>query len=772
MIIKKYAKCTLVAAAVLAANVSAFAQVKLNGIEKELSWADFAAAVNTPSKASEIVPETTELTNAKTAYNAAVEAQKKAAADVDAKEAAVADAQTAYNNGVNTLNNLTAKRDAIKPQTERKNYTWFTENKDSCESFYQAYEYNKPGDEPKIWYYYASGRTGKRLYVSFLPSGDYDINGNKLQAVNQSQFFEQVVEATDVTFTTVEVYLGTENPNGNLIVTVSSKDEVINDIRAAFATAASQDAYKDDFPTKAYQDAQDAVDQQTAANNTLNAALNAAQADLTAAQKTLTNANNTVTTTKATLDAAQASYDQTVSAALNNVTLTQDITATSTVTAAYAGTINAGNHILTAPANGSLFTRFTGELSNAAVNGSFATNFSTAHFANVASWNNGAGAYYDEQNNRTAYTNIAEFGFAIRDNFGVSFSNKGSIVAATSETRVYKLTVTDVDNTTSVQFVLYNNDAFSTPNGAYTLPVNRFAQSATADIAGLGMTNVYYGTNNTCDNVVITDGQDFFCPVDVTAAAISYNREFKKGMNSVCLPFAVTTNSFTGVTALSTYDREEEKKFWFNSVAGTVNANTPLLVICGDNGGELNVTADNTVIKKTADNQIAKGSTASNGSTSYGTFKRVSADEFNGAFNASTIYGLQGGEFHPAAVNGANAATFPAFRMVVASATAATTAAPRYVGIVDEFGVDITENLLGSDNNNVAAIDGVEAGEAMSIVGGFGVITFTSAEDYGYVNVYSLDGKVAAAAEVVAGTTTVNVAKGLYIVEGQKVLVK
>ena len=222
MIIKKYAKCTLVAAAVLAANVSAFAQVKLNGIADELKWEDFVAAVNTPSKASTIVPETTELSNAKTAYNAAVDAQTKAAADVDAKETAVADAQTAYDNGVNTLNNLIAKREAIKPQTERTNYAWFTENKDSCESFYQAYEYNKPGDEPKIWYYYASGRTGKKLYVSFLPSGDYAINGNKLQAVNQSEFYAKVVEATDVTFTTVEVYLGTENTNGNLIVTVSS----------------------------------------------------------------------------------------------------------------------------------------------------------------------------------------------------------------------------------------------------------------------------------------------------------------------------------------------------------------------------------------------------------------------------------------------------------------------------------------------------------------------------------------------------------------------
>ncbi|MBD5242644.1 MAG: hypothetical protein HDS60_00970 [Barnesiella sp.] len=767
MIIKKYAKCTLVAAAVLAANVSAFAQVKLNGIDEELSWADFVAAVNTPSKASTIVPETTELTNAKTAYNDAVEAQEKAAADVDAKETAVADAQTAYNNGVNTLNNLVAKRDAIKPQTERKNYDWFTQNRSAFNTFEEVYTSESTAEQPKVWYYILKSNRGTNtLYISFLDPDGYKVNDNSLEPLSADEFYNQVVAKEDVAFGNIRVYLGTEG--GPLTTSVTNKADVMTAIANAFATAATQEIYITEGPTKAYQDAQDAVDKQTAANDTLNAALNAAQADLTAAQKTLTNANNTVTTTKATLDAAQASYDQTVSAALNNVTLTQDITAASAVTAAYAGTINAGNHILTAPANGSLFTRFTGELSNAAVNGAFATNFSGAHFANVASWNNGNGAYYDEQNNRTAYTDIAEFGYAIRKNYGVDFN--GSIVAATLNTVVYKLTVAEV-NSTSTQYVQYNN-GFSTPNGAYTLPVNRFAQSATTDIKDLKIANVYYGTNNDCASVVITDGQDFFCPVDVNAASITYNREFKKGMNSVCLPFAVETTDFNGVTALSTYDREADDKFWFNGVAGEVKANTPVLVICGENGGSLNMTTTGGVVKKTDASQIAKGATASNGSTSYGTFKRVSADEFNGAFNASTIYGLQGGEFHPAAVNGANAATFPAFRMVVASATAATNAAPRYVGIVDEFGVDITEELLGSDNNNVAAIDGVEVTEAMSIVGGFGVITFTSAEDYGYVNVYSLDGKVAAAAEVVAGTTTVNVAKGLYIVEGQKVLVK
>ncbi|MDE6249298.1 MAG: hypothetical protein K2M29_06265 [Paramuribaculum sp.] len=769
MIIKKYAKCTLVAAAVLAANVSAFAQVKLNGIEKELSWADFAAAVNTPSKASTIVPETTELTTAKTAYNAALEAQTKAAADVDAKETAVADAQTAYDNGVNTLNNLVAKRDAIKPQTERKNYKWFTDNRSAFNTFEEVYTSESTAEQPEVWYYILQSTRGKNtLYISFLDPDGYKVGDKSLEPLSADEFYKQVVASEDKAkdFANIRVYLGTEG--GPLTTSVTDKADVMDAIATAFATAATQEIYITEGPTDAYEKAQAAVDEQTTTNDGLLATLNSAKTDLTNAQKTLTTANNTVTSTKATLDAAQASYDQTVSAALNNVTLTQDITAASAVTAAYAGTINAGNHILTAPANGSLFTRFTGELSNAAVNGAFATNFSGAHFANVASWNNGNGAYYDEQNNRTAYTDIAEFGYAIRKNYGVDFN--GSIVAATLNTVVYKLTVAEV-NSTSTQYVQYNN-GFSTPNGAYTLPVNRFAQSATTDIKDLKIANVYYGTNNDCASVVITDGQDFFCPVDVNAASITYNREFKKGMNSVCLPFAVETTDFTGVTALSTYDREADDKFWFNSEAGEVKANTPLLVICGENGGSLNMTKTGGVVKMTDASQIAKGATASNGSTSYGTFKRVSADGFNGAFNASTIYGLQGGEFHPAKVNGSNAATFPAFRMVVASATAATSAAPRYVGIVDEFGVDITENLLGSDNNNVAAIDGVEAGEAMSIVGGFGVITFTSAEDYGYVNVYSLDGKVAAAAEVVAGTTTVNVAKGLYIVEGQKVLVK
>lgn len=753
MIIKKYAKCTLVAAAVLAANVSAFAQVKL-GNNEELTWEKFADAVNDPSTL-----ETGAITTAKENYNNAVKALEDA-------NKAVTDAQNAYDEGVASLASKTAAMNAYEPKTEEQNREWFTKNWNKFAAFDRAYgnDEDGTGTASEAWYYTKGKTSAPILVISFEnPNGAVLDDGKIWIHVTEGEYYKNVEEGA-TKFKTVQVYLGSTDgtlnykPTGCLSATVTSNDEILTAISNAFKVASTEKQTTTTGQTADYQKLADAVNAQAAENEDLLKKLNAAK-------NAVTTANNDVTTTKAALDAAQA----TVSDALSNVTLTQDIKATTTITAAYSGSINAGNHILTAPANGSLFTRFNGDLSNAAVNGAFATNFSGAHFANVASWNNGAGAYYDEQNTRTAYTDIAEFGYAIRKNYGVDFDGS-SIVEKTNNNVVYKLTVTDV-NSNLVKYVQYNN-GFVIPGSTYTLPANTFAQSATTDIDVHEIANVYYGTNNDCASVVITDGQDFFCPVDVNAASITYTREFKKGMNSVCLPFAVDTNDFTsGVTALSTYDRDADDKFWFNSVAGEVKANTPMLVICGENGGELNMTKTGGVVKKTDASQIAKGATASNGSTSYGTFKRVTADEFEGAFTSTSIWGLKGGAFHPAKVDGSDAATFPAFRMVIKSGTPATQAAPRYVGIVDEFGVDITEELLGSDNN-VAAIDGVEAGEAMSIVGGFGVITFTSAEDYGYVNVYSLDGKVAAAAEVVAGTTTVNVTKGLYIVEGQKVLVK
>ena len=96
---------------------------------------------------------------------------------------------------------------------------------------------------------------------------------------------------------------------------------------------------------------------------------------------------------------------------------------------------------------------------------------------------------------------------------------------------------------------------------------------------------------------------------------------------------------------------------------------------------------------------------------------------------------------------------------------AAAQAAPRGIGIVDEKGVEITGDLSGIGSVNADA-------SSLTIAGGQGEIIITSDADYGKVEIYAVDGKLAAVANVIVGTTTVDVQKGLYIVMGKKVLVK
>ncbi|MDE7407926.1 MAG: hypothetical protein K2M76_05845, partial [Muribaculaceae bacterium] len=70
-------------------------------------------------------------------------------------------------------------------------------------------------------------------------------------------------------------------------------------------------------------------------------------------------------------------------------------------------------------------------------------------------------------------------------------------------------------------------------------------------------------------------------------------------------------------------------------------------------------------------------------------------------------------------------------------------------------------------------IDNVELeGAMLDVVGAQGEIIITTEADYGKVEIYTVNGSVATVANVMAGTTTVNVPSGIYIVMGKKVMVK
>ncbi|MDE6310568.1 MAG: hypothetical protein K2L96_01965, partial [Muribaculaceae bacterium] len=500
-----------------------------------------------------------------------------------------------------------------------------------------------------------------------------------------------------------------------------------------------------------------------------NAAIAAAREDVTTAEAGVVAAEQKVTEEEGKLEAAQKAANEAEQKKYYDITLNADVTADVAIQGAFNGTIWGEGHIINVTTETPFITgTFSGQLSNAAVNGNFARSTVGSTIDEVAVWNAGNGRYYNAAGVMSSYTDIAALGFETRTKYGISFANKGELVTLDENSKVYSINVYQHNGTNRQQYVLANDGAMTTSAGAYTLPVNTFAESATDDVKGLNLANVFYGVNHDCDLVKITDSQNFFCPVDIKAEAVEYGRQYKAGMNTVCLPFELDASYSSGIEAICTYDREADNAFWFTKVGDNIPANTPVLIL-GKQATQpftLNIPSG-TTIKKTEKQIVQTASTSDkDNSVCFGNLKRVAVGEFAGEYEAQmgNMYGLQGGDFHPAGIG----ATFPAFRMVIKRDTNAPAPAnaPRRIRIVDEDGIEITEQLTGV--NAVAA----EA-TMLSVVGGQGEIIITSDADYGKVAVYSLDGKVVAMPEVLAGmTTNVNVQKGIYIVMGQKVLVK
>ncbi len=534
--------------------------------------------------------------------------------------------------------------------------------------------------------------------------------------------------------------------------------------------------------------AQDAVDAaQTAVDN--------AQKDYDDAQAALTKAQTDLNNAVAT---AQAADDAAVKESYNDVTLLADITASTPITASnYTGFINANNKVITVkmPAGSTqtaLFNRFNGTLSNAAINGAFAGSYANATFDNVAV-NAGDNVYrfYDDHGKQPEYaiSSISELGYLARAFAGVVLptddKTPGKLVARTDASKVYSISIYET-NTTTQKYVQVSGSSLIAENATndgtvtVTIPKNRFAVSATSDIKTFtNLANVIYkeGANNNCQKVVITDKENFYCPVEInTAYSVSYNREFKAGANAVCLPFAINKSLSADITYLCTYNKEKEDKdgkitFWFTNTEDEIPANTPVLLVAENafSFDELTKVA----ISATSKQVVTYAGATAGSSNSYGTFKSANRDEFAGGSDGDKIYGLTGDKFQLASKN----ATFPAFRMAIEGTEAQTPAqqqAPRYIGIQDEFGNVIVDKFEdGLIDDIISGVENVKSDVAsIDVKAGQGEIIITSEADYGDVVVYTIDGKVVAKTTIVAGTNNIDVEKGIYIVLGKKVMVK
>lgn len=221
--------------------------------------------------------------------------------------------------------------------------------------------------------------------------------------------------------------------------------------------------------------------------------------------------------------------------------------------------------------------------------------------------------------------------------------------------------------------------------------------------------NVVVGT--TASSLSLADGNDWGVTKDFTAAAVSYDRVFKTDnyVQSFVLPFGFTVPAGTTVAELSNVNGDN---LVFKPVAETV-ANKPYLVVTSD--GEFISKLKNVQVKATTGADLT---TTVDGVSHIGSYT---------AQNVADVYGYANGKFVKA-----NTGSVKPFRTYVKVAEGAQ-AAPM------AFGVNIEGTVTGINNATTAAT----AKEA----------------------IYNLQG-------VRVSGDLKHLTKGVYIVNGQKVVVK
>ena len=329
---------------------------------------------------------------------------------------------------------------------------------------------------------------------------------------------------------------------------------------------------------------------------------------------------------------------------------------------------------------------------------------------------------------------------------------------------------------------------YATDGTATVIPTDETSYAAPAgvlfvDITGTGITNVthvepnciflmsdtdpvptgatnclmYDGENYTATNLTLTDGHDFYTPVDFTADNIEFTYDCDRwadgtnGWNTIILPFDVTSVTADDIPIDWFHSSSDTgKQFWlkafvgddtdapivyFDNVWGTMQANTPYLIaLPGNHGSDVNDLRGKTIkflgsgdVKKTAQTVI----TASN----YRFVGNTLAD------NTDNIYCINNsGNRFELKPTGGSAAFRPFFK----------------VGAFDrdiERSVPGIEYIAIGDNNEMTGINDVRS-ETDGVRG----------------DVFDLQGRRVAKTTSRSTLSTSGLRKGLYIMNGKKIV--
>lgn len=383
-----------------------------------------------------------------------------------------------------------------------------------------------------------------------------------------------------------------------------------------------------------------------------------------------------------------------------------------------------------------------------------------------------ASTYYNIYNNKT-----------LRDEFGVAVTN--GIVSKGSNNKLYEVKMYHAGKKEG-ETRLANIDGNGTPviKGSWSKKeVGEFYYISDTDAGSLfdNITgdniakNVVYtndGNNWECKVAEVSNGANsIYIPRAFTAAKVKYDRTFTvnaKSASTICLPFAVSESQVASALGaeghLLQFNKIDENgmTYWFKYVTGGIAANQPYVLLFGNNvNDKLFDNLENVEFSATGESQDLKAlaqSTEASGASLYGTFEKRTASELEDGAKYS-IYGFQDGKF----VRMTETVNFKATRAYVRGewTDINVSGAKSYkLGILDENG-DVVTGI-----NTVESI-----ADKFTVNGGNGSININS-DKAQVVRVYTVGGALVKSVDVKVGATSIDVPAGMYIVSGNKVVVK
>ena len=439
-------------------------------------------------------------------------------------------------------------------------------------------------------------------------------------------------------------------------------------------------------------------------------------------------------------------------------------------------TLNGNGHII--ETTGALFKINEGEINGLATpNGHIANSNPGTVTLSLTKWDE-LYRVYKASGEYTNYDTAEDAIYSMRNTASFKFGydiKTGTVKTLSDATKLYEAKYANASNKSGYTFrfnlkddnLVYDTEAFNNNiKGGYTLQ-NAMLYIENNDVTNAvkEQTNVAVKNGNAyvCKNVKLEEGagiKEFYISENVKATNLSYGRDFKQKVVAVCLPFELSADYIeTQNIEVYQFNKVDANGVMWFTEKGSIAANKPCLIrFSGEQG-------DGAIFNKLSEQLLEK--------TPAELVENIGEYKFCGTYASAypadligntqgVLYGVQNGGLVKTDAN--STSRLHQFRSYVWQPNAVSAnAAPSYkIGLMDEDGNELStaiETVTGE------IVSGFKA------KGGDSAVEITT-DKACQVKVYTLSGALVKSTHVEAGSTSLPVKAGIYVVNGTKVIVK